>query len=383
MRGVVLVAVLAAGCGKSHHRRAAPAPDDARAPATAVVPADAATGSRTRHETTRAYARALHRGRKLADAGDYDRAIAAFRQALAATPGDARALSELGWVAFKKGDLTLADDATEKSIAAATDARLRAASLYNRGRIAEARQDSKHAVAAYEASLELRPSTAVARRLAALQGKPRKLLAPQPLAGPFPTLAKACLSLQFYRDRWVCGAPGTAGPNRIEEPSAPFTEVRIVGEDGDEAEGCRLAVRTAAGWFIGAVTSCEHWKWGDSRILALEPGPPDAGGRPTLVWRQRVKSGDRGEDRDGQRYVEWVTRDAELVCGVGSPATPACTPWIPLKEGVDGDYRYSEAAELELSVDLAPGGVVTVQKKSPEIPRDAAALIGVHQLAFP
>jgi len=129
MRTVVLVALLAAGCGKSHHRKAAPAPDDARAPAAAVVPDDAAPSSRTRRETTRAYARALHRGRKLADAGNYDGAIAAFREALAALPGDARALSELGWVAFKKGDLALADDATEKSIAAATDGKLRAASL--------------------------------------------------------------------------------------------------------------------------------------------------------------------------------------------------------------------------------------------------------------
>ncbi len=177
------------------------------------------------------------------------------------------------------------------------------------------------------------------------------------------------------------------GPNRLDHPPAPFTEVRIIGQDpgasDESAESCRIALRTAAGWFVGAEVSCARYKWEDVEILALERGPDDGKGGPTIVWRHRVKDGDRGEDRDGRRYAEWVTIDSLLICGVGLSGTPACSPRIPTSEHVDTNYRYSDEQPYELSVDLAPGGVVTVHKKSSEIPRDAAALIGVHRLAFP
>ncbi len=353
-RLVLVIAVLAAGCGKSHERRAAP--DDARA--TAATPADAEAGHE-RAEISRAYSRALHRGRKLADKGDYDGAIAAFREALAATPADARALSELGWAAFQKGDLALADDATEKSIAAATDAKLRAASLYNRGRIAEARKDSKHAIAAYEASLELRQSAVVAGRLAALEGRPRVVLAPRPVSGPFPDLDAACATLQFYEAGGTCDAPRIDGPRRLEHPPAPLGEVRIISdapstEGGESWASCRLALRTDAGWFLSALADCEQSKWQHTEIRALEAGPPDADGRPTVVWRHRVKSGDRGWDRDGRRYAVWVTTDSTMICGVGASGTPACTPWIPVSVQVSGNYRYSDEVPYALSVQPRP-----------------------------
>ena len=72
-----------------------------------------------------------------------------------------------------------------------------------------------------------------------------------------------------------------------------------------------------------------------------------------------------------------------LVCGIGASVSPACTPRIPLSEQVEGNYRYSDEQPFELSVDLAPGGMATVRKKGPKLPRDAAALIGVHHLVFP
>jgi hypothetical protein len=389
-RALLVCACIALGCGKSGSREA-PAPpssDDAGAAAAIAIDAAVRPARRARPAKSKAYAVALQRGRKLAAAGDYPAAIAALQRALAAVPDDARALSELGWVAFKHGDLALADDATERSIAAAREPRLRAASLYNRGRIAEARGDRDRAADAYRASLELRPNETVAARLEGLGGEVAQALAPRPLDGPYPTIAAACAALPFYEKGWSCAAPAIDGPNQLAEPGPPYLAVRIVGENpgaysgGESWDNCRIAIRVAAGWYLGEPITCEQYAWAKSRVISLDRAGGGDDRAPVVVWKHEHRAGDRGVDRDGARYQTWVTYRWAIYCGVGPSKVPSCTPRLPLSISEQGDHAYSEVVPHQLDAELAAGGVLRVTARS-KVAADLRPLLGERRLAFP
>lgn len=133
--------------------------------ATASVGADAGAVDRASRQR---FAALLARGRKHAEARQWGDAVRAFEAAVAIDPGDARAQSELGWAAFNAGDLATAKRATQIAVTAASDRSLKAQSLYNAGRIAEASDDAAAAERAYRESLTLRPSDVVEKRLAGL-----------------------------------------------------------------------------------------------------------------------------------------------------------------------------------------------------------------------
>lgn len=373
------------GCGKRAHEPAA-AVDDA-AVSTAAAPDAAAPRTRAQPEKSMGYRQALARGRKAGAARDYAAAMASFEAALVAVPGDARALSELGWVAFLAGELEHAERATEASIAAAVDPKLRAASLYNRGRIAEAGGDNPRAIEAYQSSLALRPNDTVQARLATLGGAVRKALAPVAAGGPYPDLATACAALPFFEPRWTCGAPVLEGPTRLEA-RGPLLEVRVIGEAavtdaaGESFDSCRLALRTARGWFLSAATSCEAHAWARSKVRELAWAGADAAGGPVVAWTLEHATGDRGFDRDGARYQTWVTRVWRTFCGVSEAGVPACTPALLVSTREDGDYAHSDVVPYELEVALGAGGVLTVKPASARIDDGARPLLGRHVLTF-
>jgi hypothetical protein len=110
-RGSTIVALLFAGCTCNESA----APNSGEQPPSAASPADAArvlvgyivnkmalvdAGA----PTLKTYRSQLAAGRKLAPAHKWGEAMAAFEKALDALPGDARALSELGWAAFQVGE---------------------------------------------------------------------------------------------------------------------------------------------------------------------------------------------------------------------------------------------------------------------------------------
>lgn len=137
--------------------------------------------------------RALEEGRRKSRAKDYAGALAAFERALAITPEDARVLSEVGWAALQAGDLDRADAANRRALAHAHEPKLRAAILYNAGRVAEARSDAEAARRAYAESLSLRDNAEVKRRLAALGGAPAEPSQPCIAGAPDVSALCACL----------------------------------------------------------------------------------------------------------------------------------------------------------------------------------------------
>lgn len=112
------------------------------------------------------YAGGLKDGRAATVAKKYDDAIAAFSKALAAVPGDARALSERGYAKFLAGKLDAAEADFRQAEAATKDAKLLASIYFNHGLVAEKRNLPEVARAAFAKSDQLRATPAAAKKLA-------------------------------------------------------------------------------------------------------------------------------------------------------------------------------------------------------------------------
>jgi tetratricopeptide (TPR) repeat protein len=329
----LLVSGIAAACKQGD----APRPVGDAAPARdAAAPVDAVP---TR---TPAYRAALAEGRDRAGQGDWPGAAAAFERARAMAPTNAVTASELGWTLFHAGDLATAERTTLASIAHASAPRLKAASLYNLGRIREAQGDAPSAADAYRTSLALRPNETVRTRLATLdRAVPAASgpLAPAPLPGPFADLGDWCEAQnQRSPDSPVtCDATRSglaAGPDVIASPPRPLQEVRLVAMTGalDDVT-CLLALRTAAGWWLHDGIPCETPSPGGrdwAAALALA-GDDSAGrgsrearivGRFLLSYAQDDDAAVDDGDAPGGHQCEEVV----VVCGVGRSGRPSCTP---------------------------------------------------------
>jgi len=107
----------------------------------------------------------LGEGRRLVMAGDYEAGMARYRALLEVDSHFAPALGELGWAAFKAGDLTTAFSTTQRALKAASSDTKRGMFHYNLGRIAEEREQRGAAIEEYRTSLALRPNATVRKRL--------------------------------------------------------------------------------------------------------------------------------------------------------------------------------------------------------------------------
>jgi hypothetical protein len=119
-------------------------------------------------ETREALRDALNEGRRLVKEGDYAGGIARYERLLAIDPHYGPALGELGWAAFKAGDLKKAQATTLRALKGASEDKRRGMLLYNLGRIAEAKEDREAAIDAYQRSVAARPNKTVQARLDAL-----------------------------------------------------------------------------------------------------------------------------------------------------------------------------------------------------------------------
>jgi tetratricopeptide (TPR) repeat protein len=114
------------------------------------------------------YEAIMAEGTQAAKKGDHAAAVAAFDRALAIKPNDQAALTDQSWSAYQLHALDRAEAITRRAIAVPGDPRRTAAAYYNLGRILGDRGDKPGAIAAYQASLKLRPNRAVRAQLAKL-----------------------------------------------------------------------------------------------------------------------------------------------------------------------------------------------------------------------
>ena len=278
----------ATGTGTGSAAVAAPTPAaDAGAAAAARAPADkpaAPKPAKLSRETRAEYKKRLQAGRKLAQAAKWPEALAELEAALAAIPGDDRALAELSYAYMASGDHGKARQAGRQAVLAATDPKIKAAALYNLGRVEETDAPDK-AAALYKESLALRPNKTVEKRLADLAT--RVTLTPEApaCATPMPE-AQVCDCLRkSVADMFEPGAEIACAiePTGVDGFATARYAVGTIGE-----ENVDVIARTGAGWAVvghlayvynpGAFGISEEWgldkvseeKLGDRTVVRFE-----------------------------------------------------------------------------------------------------------------
>jgi hypothetical protein len=320
---------------------------------------------------------------KAARKGDHKTAMAAYDRALAIKPNDQGALTDQGWSAFQLQLFERAEAITRLALENYESDRRSAAAHYNLGRILEARGNRAGAIAAYQASLETRPTRTVREHLATLDPAAAAAadpLRPVPMLGPFARLADFCKTKEEYQRR-DCPAPGRGA--KVEDVGAPYKDVVWI-EVGDEP-WCFIAIRLAAGWFV----SPKGWGCtGDAEArINLESFAMDdlvPGGAREIVARTSTTFMELYVVNDGP--VKSYAKDCEsrmLACGVPSKAgvqsgPPTC---IEMPDG-NGTSWCSGDWAWQLQPDFTADGFVDV--KATGTPDDTArALMGRRRLAFP
>lgn len=281
-------------------------------------------------EARAAYLKHLRAGRAFAKATKWGEATRSFEAALAAMPMDARALSELGWAAFQTGDYAKAKTANESSVKLAIDANVKAASLYNLGRVAEAGKDIATATAHYQASLQLRQNKTVAERLKKLGAAPKAAelsATPSKCLAAMPRLDDVCNCLiadeepNFEGEKIECVA--TANPDHANNVS--ILEVKFSMTESE----FYLAYKSADGYqaiadlgylYAGGIGGV----WNDFEVAAAYELPV---GKAKLLRINTVRAGydhDLGID-ESENYAATDT----ILCVLSVDGKPQMT--CPLK----------------------------------------------------
>lgn len=374
-----------AACWNPHGGKADAAPGPAPSPAKPAGAATAAPAPDT------VYRQSMAGGRALDQQGDHVGAMARFKHALAAHPEDAAALSELGWAAFQAGQLDEAAQATTRAVVAAKDPRLKAASLYNLGRIAEQRQDLAGARKAYEESLTLRKNTVVRARLAALTGGTAGAEFHGVPGQLFADLNAYCRSLSTPPGFGHCGVEEKEALAVLGRPTPPYKTARVFWTGESEtvpANSCHLAVQLADGFSVFDLSSdCygngRYYRRLTIRTFELKDVVP--GGAPELVLRYDVSASDPVDYDDGTTGIGSESRSSLVVCGLAEGGALSCVG--PLETAVRySDDQGKHNRQYTLDVTFREGGKLegkAAPGSSGKLPPEMAATLGTHSLKFP
>jgi hypothetical protein len=364
---MVLAAASAVGCGKGGEEKQAPPVSPIEAARLEQAEPKPKPGPQAVRpapippEKRREYAARLRAGRAHAKAKRWGEAVSEFEAALAAIPNDDRALSELGWAAFQAGDHAKAEKANADSVRVSSQPELKAASLYNLGRVAEARGDVDRAAALYADSLALRPNKTVVKRLVAL-GKsaprpdPFSLMAeetPCTAAVEGPDLVCDCLKkIEAYEEDFTIectiGSVGTADDLRMASVT------RCLG-----SHSFYLAHKGPKGWsVIGSLG--DLYEGGVAGVLnereEVKVEEKTVGGARILWYEWR----DSGHDSDMGIDEEETHEDVNVALAVlgGAREEPSVRMHIPLVRVYDRDRMgLAEEADLAQMKDMQTPGL--------------------------
>ncbi|WP_437903004.1 tetratricopeptide repeat protein [Sorangium sp. So ce327] len=136
-------------------------------PAPSALPAPSARPlTEKEKQALDTYKAALARGRLATKKRDFNAAIQAFSEAIAADPSDARALAERGFAHLTAGDSEAADHDFDAALAGAGDPELRSQIWFNLGLLRDRAGDAEAARVAYANAHLLKPSAATRGKLA-------------------------------------------------------------------------------------------------------------------------------------------------------------------------------------------------------------------------
>jgi hypothetical protein len=350
---------------------------DAAAAAAVIDAGAAAKPAPLSRETRATYKQQLSAGRKAAKAAKWADAITAFEAALVAIPGDDRALGELSWAAFSAGDFAKARTSGKASVLGSTDPKIKAASLYNLGRVEEADGKLPAAALLYKQSLALRDNKTVKARLDAL-GKDAPLAdEPLPCGTPMPE-AELC----------KCLSATTAAD--LDNPDDAACALAPAGVDGFQVatytvssmreEQNALVAKQAGGWTVvaflayvynpGMMGINEEWSLG-------KPVEETIGGHQVVRFTSKKS---RSDSDLGIDEVETEDTESLVVCVRGSGTTPTTCPidtvvsytYLRDRLGISGDEEMTDVADLrtkglpiksetKVSVEIGADGVAKIR----------------------
>lgn len=309
-----------AGSGTGSAVAAATAVD---AGAAAAVDAKAAPAKPAKlSKATRAeYKKRLQAGRTLAKATKWPEAIAELEAALAAIPGDDRALAELSYAYMASGDHDKARKAGRAAVLAATEPKIKAAALYNLGRVEENTAPAK-AAALYQESLVLRPNKTVEKRLADLATKLPAANEPSACATPMTEAALCDCLRKTVADNFE---PGATIACELEPTAVKgFQLARYATSDLNE-ETISIVAEGAGGWAVVGQLAYVYnpGMFGISEDWSLDLVREEPLGDRSVVRFEATKS---RHDSDMGLDEEESEESKELVVCVRDPkgALPTC-----------------------------------------------------------
>ena len=325
------------------------------------------------------YKAKLSAGRKLAKAAKWPEAIATFEAALMAIPGDERALGELSFAAMSAGDHAKARTAGRQAVLTTTDAKLKAAALYNLGRVEEQAAAPAKAAALYRESLALRPNKTVEQRLAGLGTAITDAPTPLACATPMPEdKLCGCLLATVAEDF----EPGDPRACAIDATAVDGWKTVTYGTSSVGESSVAVAAKVDAGWAVVGelATVYDPGMFGVSEDWKLDAVKQEPLGDHTIV---RFESTHHRSDTDqGIDEFETETSKLLLICvrdpkgGVPTCPLDATTAYAYERDrlGLD-DEELSDVKDLQTSglpirsetkvtVTLTPDGVAQVRAVS-------------------
>jgi hypothetical protein len=269
----------------------------------------------------------------------------------------------------------------------AVDPNLKAASIYNEGRAAEALGEVEGAKSLYVRSLRLRPNEIVRKRLVALGGTPPVAMGdPPPCATRFAKKSELCACLKKAKQAESCEGVGkTLGGLRVWEVASwgerTNTLHYYVVHHGDTgwAAVARLHEELYDGRYIQGMFEVEHIK------------QEEIGSR--TVYRVRTL---RETDEDGYEYSR--LNDHKLTLCVQEEAKMRCPLVVPIERrliiDLVGEPDEQDLAEFKLGHGTAPpferthklkvtvnqDGTAVVELKRGKKTSELKRYVGTHRL---
>jgi len=404
-RGVLLIATLLVACSGKGKKKAEEKPPIAE-PSTASDAASADAWAIAHSpvpeytpEQRQAYREHLEAGRKLAHAAKWGEACREFEAALAAVPMDARALSELGWATFQAGDYDRARQANADSVRVAVEPALKAAGLYNLGRVAEATGEREQAAQLYRESIRLRPNEDVEERLEALgetAPAPTSVMAQSlPCTAPAPR-DRMCPCLVAALARSPLADAASEGLTCRTEPSG-LAKLEVARVSSEREEVFYLIDGSDVGWSVAARLgkTFNPGKFGIDEQFRIAKAEPRTLGQRRVLWIEghHVRSNvDALVGEEERRELHVVT-----LCVV--PEDASAQVRCPLQFPISDHYlrrRFEDdlaedmpeiatpdlpvETSVRLRVDLADDGTVTLVLVEGEKTGAIAKYLGPHHL---
>jgi len=355
----------------------------AAAPSLAVSADAGATGASAQPSAkqTARFNAEFTRGRKLSAQKRWVDAIRAFEAALQLVPMSQQALTDLGWAAFNAGDRSKARKATRDALRAATFPDVRAAVLYNLGRISEADGDKAAAGTYYEQSLALRPNATVEERLKALRGG-----VPPTAWSPVLAAAPACATPMAPEKLCACLITEVLGTE--EEPAdqpcvltkdarlpASFRLVTAKNRTELEALVYLVAVENKRAWAVAPIGHAFNpGAFGINEEFKIRKIRKGKAMDREYVWIEGRK--ERSDSDMGLDEIEFSTEDTVTVVFVdGKPPVlqfPTLSHYRREEMGLEpepGEPPFDHPTKLpiqstmDLDADLSPDGRLTIKLK--------------------